>query len=139
MDVLPAGETLGEQIRTLAQARADYDFFFFHIKKTDAKGEDGDFDGKVAALEEIDRSVPEILAPGFDTAVFTGDHSTPSLLKSHSWHPVPFALLSPSALPDSVTRFTERDCAKGILGRFPAVEAMFLMLAHSGKLQKFGA
>jgi 2,3-bisphosphoglycerate-independent phosphoglycerate mutase len=38
-----------------------------------------------------------------------------------------------------VDEFTERNCARGGLGIFPAVEAMPMMLAHAQKLAKFGA
>ncbi|HDD64667.1 MAG TPA: phosphoglycerate mutase, partial [Firmicutes bacterium] len=66
-------------------------------------------------------------------------HSTPSVLKSHSWHPVPLALVSPNTIPDDVEKFTERDCAKGILGKLYSKEVMYLLLACSLKLGKFGA
>jgi len=69
----------------------------------------------------------------------TADHSTPCFLKSHSWHPNPFLLVAKSALPDDVSQFSERGCSRGFLGRFPALQAMSLLLAHAGKLQKYGA
>jgi len=117
----------------------DYDFFYIHFKKTDSAGEDGDFDSKKAAIEEIDAFIPRLLALKPDVFVITSDHSTPWLLKSHSWHPNPFLLYSKTTLPDRVTRFTERDCSQGYLGRFQAIYAMPLMLAHAQKMKKFGA
>ena len=51
----------------------------------------------------------------------------------------PFLLVSPTALPDETGVFTERACGGGLLGRFPSVNAMPLMLAHAGKLKKYGA
>jgi len=38
-----------------------------------------------------------------------------------------------------VTVFTERECGQGLLGRFPALQVMALLLAHAGRLKKFGA
>ncbi len=33
MDVLKTGETIEDEVETLRQHWADYDFFFFHVKK----------------------------------------------------------------------------------------------------------
>jgi 2,3-bisphosphoglycerate-independent phosphoglycerate mutase len=139
MEVLKTGETLGEEIETLKGNFGKYDFFYVHVKKTDSSGEDGDFERKVVAIEEVDRLIPEIEALKPDVFVVTADHSTPALLKGHSWHPVPFLLVSPTARPDGATSFSERACVNGGLGRFPAVNAIPLMLAHALKLSKYGA
>jgi 2,3-bisphosphoglycerate-independent phosphoglycerate mutase len=124
---------------TLETHYKDHDFFYIHYKKTDAAGEDGNFSAKVRAIEEIDTFIPRLVALKPDVLVITSDHSTPSLLKGHSWHPNPFLLVSPTALPDNIGVFTERECAQGLLGRFPSLYAMPLMLAHAGKLKKYGA
>jgi 2,3-bisphosphoglycerate-independent phosphoglycerate mutase len=124
---------------TLEAHYAEHDFFYVHYKKTDEAGEDGDFKAKVRAIEEIDSFVPRLEALKPDVLVVTADHSTPSLLSGHSFHPNPFILLAASALPDETGVFTERGCAQGLLGRFPSLRAMPLMLGHAGKLKKFGA
>jgi len=118
---------------------AGHDFFYVHFKKTDAAGEDGNFEAKVRAIEEADRFVPRIEALRPDVLVVTADHSTPALMHGHSFHPNPFVLVSATALPDDVASFSERACARGLLGRFPSLSAMPLMLGHAGKLKKFGA
>ncbi len=51
MDILPTGDTLHDQIEVLTQNWDSYDYFFVHYKRTDARGEDGDFDAKVKAGE----------------------------------------------------------------------------------------
>lgn len=139
MDVLEPGETIPEEIKILLANYGKYDFFYLHFKKTDSKGEDGDFDGKVHAIEEVDKNLPELLGKEPDVVVLTGDHSTPALLKSHSWHPLPVIIRSKYCRRDGVTRFTERNCAGGGLGRIRAVELMPLAMANGLKLLKFGA
>ena len=139
MEILEAGETYRDEVETLKNHFDRYDFFYLHFKKTDSAGEDGDFKKKVKAIEEIDRVLPFILKLKPDVLVVTGDHSTPTLLKSHSWHPNPILLCSKYIRPDGIRRFTERHCQKGQLGRFPAVDILPLMLANGLKLKKFGA
>jgi 2,3-bisphosphoglycerate-independent phosphoglycerate mutase len=139
MDVLETGESLKDEVETLKRSFADHDFFYIHFKKTDSAGEDGDFKKKVKALEEIDRVIPSIVRLKPDVLVVTGDHSTPAALKGHSWHPNPILLHSKYIRPDRIRRFTEMDCQKGQLGRFPAKYILPLMLANGLKLKKFGA
>ena len=139
MKILKTGETLREEVATLKKYFDRYDFFYLHFKKTDSAGEDGNFKMKVKVLEEIDRVIPSLLKLKPDVLVVTGDHSTPSVLKGHSWHPNPILLHSKYIRPDGIRRFTERYCQKGQLGRFPAMDVIPLMLANGLKLKKFGA
>jgi 2,3-bisphosphoglycerate-independent phosphoglycerate mutase len=139
MDILPTGATLEDEIATLKKYYKDYDFFFLHIKKLDAAGEDGDFARKVKALEEIDRFIPALTNLRPDVIVVTGDHSTPAVLKGHSWHPVPTILYSQFCRFDAVTEFSESACLRGGLGIFPAIHIMPLAMANALKLNKYGA
>jgi 2,3-bisphosphoglycerate-independent phosphoglycerate mutase len=139
MDVMDVGAETGDLFDALEAGFKDHDFFYVHYKKTDAAGEDGNFPAKVKAIEEVDSFLPRIEALGPDVLAVTADHSTPCLLKSHSWHPNPFLLVAKSALADNVTVFSERSFSRGFLGRFPSLQAMPLLLAHAGKLQKYGA
>ena len=139
MEVLYSGETFSDELKTLIQNFEGFSFFFVHFKKTDSAGEDGNFDEKVKAIEEMDRNLPDVLKADPDVLVVTGDHSTPALLKAHSWHPVPCMLHSKYCRPDSVRQFTEKDCNQGGLGRFSAMQVLPLMLANALKLQKYGA
>jgi 2,3-bisphosphoglycerate-independent phosphoglycerate mutase len=139
MTTYKVGPETSDLFDTLEAHWAEHDFFYVHFKKTDAAGEDGNFAAKVKAIEEIDAFVPRIEALKPDVLVVTADHSTPALLHGHSWHPNPFLLVSPTALPDGTGVFTERACGGGLLGRFPSLRAMPLMLAHAGKLKKYGA
>ena len=139
MEILHTGDTIEEEIKTLKRNYSNYDFFYLHIKKTDSFGEDGNFKDKVKVIEEVDRFIPQILDLKPDVLVVTGDHSTPSLLKGHSWHPNPFLLYSKYCQPDGLKSFSEKECRKGNLGIFLAREAMSLILANGLRLTKFGA
>ena len=139
MEVLPTGTTIEEEFQTLKQSYADYDFFFLHIKPADNAGEDGNFDRRVEIFEQIDRNLPELIKLNPDVIVVAGDHSTPAMLKGHSWHPVPVLLYSRWCRPDQVNKFSESACASGALGRFPATQVMPLAMANALKLTKFGA
>ncbi|MCL0051270.1 2,3-bisphosphoglycerate-independent phosphoglycerate mutase [Thermodesulfovibrionales bacterium] len=139
MDTPSLSGTVEDEIRFLKQKYDEYDFFFFHVKKIDSYGEDSNFEGKVAEIEEFDRLLPEILRLRPDVLIITGDHSTPSIMKSHSWHPVPVLLKSPYVLGGLSSAFSERQCTKGELGIFPTVNLMSLALANSLRLKKFGA
>ncbi|HEY8496373.1 MAG TPA: 2,3-bisphosphoglycerate-independent phosphoglycerate mutase [Limnochordales bacterium] len=140
MTELPAGKSLADQVASLKQAWNDFDFFFIHVKGTDAAGEDGDFDRKVREIEAVDALLPEILALNPDVLVVTGDHSTPAALRSHSWHPVPVLLASRSARANPwVDGFGETACTRGTLGQLRSRDLMGLILAHAQRLKKFGA
>jgi 2,3-bisphosphoglycerate-independent phosphoglycerate mutase len=140
MDIPETGETLEDEITTLEKNWNDYDFFYVHIKKIDSAGEDGDYDRKVALIEEADTIIPRIMKLNPDVVVVTGDHSTPSVMKNHSWHPVPVLLWSKYCRNDTVNRFGERACLAGGLGpRIPTVDLMPLMMANADRLKKFGA
>jgi 2,3-bisphosphoglycerate-independent phosphoglycerate mutase len=139
MDILDAGSTLSDQVEALKQAWAQYDFFFLHYKYTDSTGEDGNFAAKVEMIERLDAEVPRIRALNPDVLIVTGDHSTPSKLKSHSWHPVPTVLVAKSARTDRVAEFGEEACLRGGLGQFEARYLLPLAMAHAGRLAKYGA
>jgi len=163
MEILATGRTIQDQIATLKQHYADFDFFFLHVKKTDSYGEDGDFAHKVGVIEEFDQWLPEVLELAPDVLVVTGDHSTPALMKGHSWHPNPVLLKSafqrraaavgfldavaPSSRRDggkiakvqSGVGFGEASCARGILGNFSAMDVLPLMMANALKFKKYGA
>jgi len=139
MAIVDVGSSIKDLFDTLDKIYSDYNFFYIHVKKTDAAGEDGSCEAKKAAIAEIDRYIPRLTGKNSDVLVVTSDHSTPCPLKSHSWHPNPFMIHAKTAMPDTVRRFSERTCCHGYLGRFQAIYAMPLMLAHAGKLKKYGA
>ena len=138
MELLEEGEGIAGEFETLEDNWDAHDFFFIHIKPTDAAGEDGDFERKSAVIEEVDAQIPALLDLGPDALAVTGDHATPAKLRSHSWHGVPFLIHSPYTLPTAGS-FGERPCAGGTLGVFPAQEIMGLLMGHALKLNRYGA
>ncbi len=138
MQVLEEGEGIAGEFETLKNNWDSHDFFFIHVKGTDAAGEDGDFERKSAVIEEVDALLPGLLDLGPAALAITGDHATPAKMKSHSWHGVPFLVSSEYTLPTAQS-FGERTCAGGSLGAFPAQEIMGLLMGHALKLNRFGA
>jgi 2,3-bisphosphoglycerate-independent phosphoglycerate mutase len=141
MDVLKTGSTFADELETLKTNWDRYDFFFIHFKRADAAGEDGDFQEKIAALEEIDTYIDDLHELQAEVFMVAGDHSTPAVVAGHSWHPVPFLFHARHFNPggDPTQGFNEKACSQGILGTFPAKEALSLAMAHAGRLTKYGA
>jgi 2,3-bisphosphoglycerate-independent phosphoglycerate mutase len=140
MEVLKVeGDTLADEFETLEKSWNDFDFFYLHVKKTDTAGEDGDFPRKVRVIEEVDALMPRLLALEPDVVIVSGDHSSPAVLKSHSWHPVPTLLYSKYVRADGIAEFGERACARGSLGVLPAKDVMPIALANAQRIAKFGA
>ncbi|MCC7446305.1 MAG: 2,3-bisphosphoglycerate-independent phosphoglycerate mutase [Anaerolineae bacterium] len=133
-------DTPADEFNRVAKIWSEYDFVFCHIKYTDSRGEDGNFDAKVAVIESVDKALPILTDLNPAVMVITGDHSTPAMYKAHSWHPVPTILYAPEThMPDRAQCYGERECLMGALGQFPATDLMPLALAHAKRLEKFGA
>lgn len=139
MHVPKIEDSLEAEFKTLEECYKSYDFIYFHVKRTDSYGEDGNFDAKAKVIEKFDSMLEKILDLNPDVIVVTGDHSTPATLKSHSWHPVPFLLWSKNERKDRLVNFSEQECTKGSLSRFPMKKGMNLMMASALKYKKYGA
>jgi 2,3-bisphosphoglycerate-independent phosphoglycerate mutase len=139
MTVIPDLKSFEEEVEALRQELGQFDFFFVHFKYTDSRGEDGDFQQKVKAIEAVDAIVPEILSLDFDVVVVTGDHSTPARMASHSWHEIPVVLWADTCRVDAVATFDELSCINGSLGRLLSKDLLTVAVAHAGRLDKFGA
>lgn len=139
MTLLDTGPTIADEFHTVAQHWNDHNFFYAHVKKTDSMGEDGNFDGKVHVIEEVDAAIPILTALKPDVLVITGDHSTPAAFKSHAWHPVPTLLASPWCRNEGTVKYGERDCRRGLWGEFHATSIMPEAMGHAGKVARYGA
>jgi len=139
MTKLEGPQTIAEQFERYLAEYDNYDYFFIHFKYTDMYGEDGNFEAKRKAIEELDAALPILLRKKPDVLAITGDHSTPCALKGHSWHPQPVLLLSASSGSDKLDRFTETSANTGSLGVFEAKYLVRLMQANAKMFDKFGA
>ncbi len=139
MTVAPAGKTLEDEIDTLKENFAAYDFFFLHVKGADSAGEDSAFTRKVKVIERVDAAIPTITALKPDVLVVTGDHATPAVFGGHSWHPVPVLICARYAGRDAVKTFSETALIAGGLGRLASQQIMTLAMANALKLAKYDA
>ena len=139
MTKLEGAQTIAEQFERYIAEYDNYDYFFIHFKYTDMYGEDGNFDAKRKAIEELDAALPILLQKKPDVLAVTGDHSTPCALKGHSWHPQPVLLHSACSGSDKLERFTETAANSGSLGVFEAKYLIRLMQANAKMFDKFGA
>lgn len=141
MKVFPADDTADALAAGVVEAAREHDFVFLHWKSSDSRGEDGDFDAKVEAIEAADGLLGRILEePGeWDVVMVTGDHSTPAVMRSHSWHPVPLLIHGGPCRGDEAEVFGETACRGGALGALRSLDVLPLVLARAGRLGKFGA
>jgi len=100
------------------------DLIYVHIKGPDVYGHDGDLEGKVKNLEDIDKFfINEILNYQeiySHSILVTMDHATPPSKKVHTGDPVPLILYSNGIGNDGLLRFYENEVLKkgsiGVLG-----------------------
>lgn len=131
--------TVKEEFEAAVDALKAFDYVFIHVKGTDMAGEDGNFQAKVAAIEEADAALAILMKQMPTVLAVTGDHSTPAPVKGHSWHPQPVMIYGDIAGWDGLDRFTERAANQGSLGVFDAKYLIRLMQANARRFDKFGA
>jgi len=130
---------IGAKAKAAIKALQEYDFVFLHLKGTDEASHDGNFKAKKEFIERIDKEViAPILKVKDTTVVLTADHSTPLGIRQHSADPVPISIIG-DVRTDSVKRYTERECAKGGLGRICGINLMNIILDLSDRARLFGA
>jgi 2,3-bisphosphoglycerate-independent phosphoglycerate mutase len=139
MKKLEGPQIIAEQFQRYLDEYDNFNFFFIHYKYTDMHGEDGNFDAKKQAIEELDAALPILFKKRPDVLAITGDHSTPVACKAHSWHPQPVLLNAECSGSDKLQRFTETGANTGSLGIFEAKFLMRQMQANAKMFDKFGA
>lgn len=128
------------KMKTAVDALNKYDFVFLHIKPTDSLAEDGNAVGKKDFIEKIDKYVSILNKVDDETLiVITADHSTACELKAHSADPVPVVFHAKGIRSDGLSKFGEREVAKGSLGIIEGKDVMPNILNIMGKLPLIGA
>ncbi|MCX8182699.1 MAG: alkaline phosphatase family protein [Candidatus Methanomethyliaceae archaeon] len=103
-----------------------YGAVYVHIKGPDEPAHDGNCEGKIRAIEMIDKHFFGNLDLDLSETVVavTSDHATPCLLKAHSSDPVPLMVSGGGIKNDGTAVFTESQCAKGSLGNMNGQEVL---------------
>jgi len=86
------------------------DIVFLHIKAADNLAEDGNFSGKRAFIERIDKSLRPLITLKDCLIVVTADHKTCCEKKSHCPGPVPFVIFGGDR--NGTDSFDEKSCGK---------------------------
>jgi 2,3-bisphosphoglycerate-independent phosphoglycerate mutase len=110
------------------EALEGYDGLYVHIKGPDVPAHDGDHDGKIASIEDIDEVFFGTFLDTLDLkttiVAVTADHSTSCARKSHTDGPVPLVVCGGAVMPDGVESYGETASRDGGLGHLRGVEIM---------------
>lgn len=88
----------GQAKAAVAELLKGKDFVYVHIEAPDECSHHGDLNGKIKAIEFIDRRVVRLIKKGLDKKIkdykilILPDHATPISLKTHISDPVPFLI-----------------------------------------------
>ena len=126
-----------EKVTVAANAMETQNAIYVHLKGPDEFGHDGDAEGKMKNIEEIDKRFFGTLLDKIDTnnvaVVVSADHSTPCINKGHSDDPVPLLVSGGKTNTDQTNRFTETEAKKGSIGLIEGAQVVRTAL----KLIKF--
>ena len=111
-----------------AKALDEQNAIYVHLKGPDEFGHDGDAQGKMKNIEEIDKRFFGTLLDKIDTSkhtvIISADHSTPCIKKGHSDDPVPL-LISGDVVPnDNSQRFIEKEAKMGKIGMIEGAQVV---------------
>ena len=109
-----------EKAKVAAKAMDEQNAVYVHLKGPDEFGHDGDAQGKMENIEEIDKRFFGTLLDNIDSSkvavIVSADHSTPCINKGHSADPVPLLISGDTVTNDDTQRFTETEAKKGRIG-----------------------
>ena len=109
-----------EKAKVAAKAMDEQNAVYVHLKGPDEFGHDGDAQGKMENIEEIDKRFFGTLLDNIDSSkvavIVSADHSTPCINKGHSADPVPLLISGDMVTNDDTQRFTETEAKKGRIG-----------------------
>ena len=106
-----------EKAKVAAKAMDEQNAVYVHLKGPDEFGHDGDAQGKMENIEEIDKRFFGTLLDNIDSSkvavIVSADHSTPCINKGHSADPVPLLISGDMVTNDDTQRFTEIEAKNG--------------------------
>ena len=109
-----------EKAKVAAKAMDEQNAVYVHLKGPDEFGHDGDAQGKMENIEEIDKRFFGTLLDNIDSSkvavIVSADHSTPCINRGHSADPVPLLISGDMVTNDDTQRFTEIEAKKGRIG-----------------------
>jgi len=109
-----------EKAKVAAKAMDEQNAVYVHLKGPDEFGHDGDAQGKMENIEEIDKRFFGTLLDNIDSSkvavIVSADHSTPCINNGHSADPVPLLISGDMVTNDDTQRFTEIEAKKGRIG-----------------------
>jgi len=109
-----------EKAKVAAKAMDEQNAVYVHLKGPDEFGHEGDAQGKMENIEEIDKRFFGTLLDNIDSSkvavIVSADHSTPCINKGHSADPVPLLISGDMVTNDDTQRFTEIEAKKGRIG-----------------------
>lgn len=125
------------RVKALLDLLPKYDCFYIHLKGPDEPGHDGNCELKTKILSAVDKyffgPLLKQISLKDNLICVTCDHATPCNLKVHSDTPVPILVSGKSLETKKVTKFSEKNCAKGNLG---LLEHGYLLLPKLIELRK---
>ena len=109
----------------------DHELVVIHVESPDEAGHGGDVEGKIAAIEAIDREVISRVReyPGALRVLAMPDHPTPTALKTHVGEPVPFVLAGPGIAGNGGSEYDETAAAATRHVLDPGYQVMDALLA----------
>jgi len=109
-----------EKAKVAAKAMDEQNAVYVHLKGPDEFGHDGNAQGKMENIEEIDKRFFGTLLDNIDSSkvavIVSADHSTPCINRGHSADPVPLLISGDMVTNDDTQRFTEIEAKKGRIG-----------------------
>lgn len=125
---IPAAQQYDEWAALALDAIDGYDGLYIHIKGPDVPAHDGDFEGKIKSIEEIDSIFFSRLLDSLDLrstiVAVTADHSTSCARKAHTDGPVPLTVSGGGVSSDGVETYGERASRRGAMGHLLGPEIM---------------
>lgn len=130
---IPAEQQYEEWAELTIESIDAYDGLYVHIKGPDVPAHDGDHQGKIRSIEDIDRIYFGGVLSHLDLSnvivAVTADHSTSCARKAHTDGPVPLLIAGGNVPADGVDVYSESASRHGSLGYLKGTDIMPNLIA----------